>query len=60
MVSIWLFVLLLAILYDHTITYVGLFGHSAVVFNVFSRFYVLLTVCVVVFFSVTFQWSIQL
>ena len=32
------------------IMYVGLFGHSAVVFHVF---YVLLTVCVVVFFSVT-------
>ena len=40
------------------VTYVGLFGHSAVVFNVFkcffSCFYVLLTVWVVVFFSVTF------
>jgi len=29
----WL--LLLAILYDHMIMYVGLFGHSAVVFHVF-------------------------
>jgi len=28
-------VLLLAILYDHVIMYVGLFGHSAVVFHVF-------------------------
>ena len=35
MVSVWLFVLLLAILYDHVIMYVGLFGHSAVVFYVF-------------------------
>jgi len=33
------------------IMYVGLLGHSAVVFHVF---YVLLTVCVVAFFSVTF------
>ena len=41
-------VLLLDILYDHMIMYVGLFGHSAVVFHVF---YVLLTVCVVVFFQ---------
>jgi len=35
------------------IMYVGLFGHSAVVFHVlmfFSCFYVLLTVCMVVFF----------
>jgi len=35
------------ILYDHMIMYVGLFGHSAVVFCVFmffSCFYVLLTV----------------
>ena len=41
--------------YDHMIMSVGLFGHSTVVFrvfNVFSCFYVLLTVCVVVFF----QW----
>ena len=55
MVSIWLFVLLLAILYDHMIMHVGLFGHSAVVFRVFMLFhvfYVLMTVCVVVFF----QW----
>ena len=28
-------VLLLDILYDHMIMYVGLFGHSAVVFHVF-------------------------
>jgi len=46
---------LLAILYDHVIMYVGLFGHSAVVFHVsmfFSCFIcVLLTLCVVVFFQ---------
>ena len=38
MVSIWLFVLSLAILYDYMIKqlmYVGLFDHSAVVFHVF-------------------------
>ena len=52
MVSVWLFVLLLAILYDHVIMYVGLFGHSAVVFYVFSCSYVLLSVRMVVFF----QW----
>jgi len=45
MASIWLFVLLLAILYDHMIMYVGLFGHSAVVqlsfmFLCFSCFFV--------------------
>ena len=40
MVSIWLFVLLLAILYDHVIMYVGLFGHFAVVFHVFVSFHV--------------------
>jgi len=34
MVSIWLFVLLLATLYDHMIMYVGLLGHSAVVIHV--------------------------
>ena len=28
-------ILLLAILYDHMIMYVGLFGHYAVVFHVF-------------------------
>jgi len=28
-----------AILYDHMIMYVGLFGHSAVVFHVFFMFY---------------------
>jgi len=53
--SIWLFFLLLAILYDHMFMYVGLFGHSAVVFHVFmffSCFCVLRTLCVVVFF----QW----
>jgi len=53
MLSIWLFVLLLATLYDHMIMYVGLFGHSAVVFRVyvfFSCFYVLLTACVVEFY----------
>jgi len=52
-VSIWLFVLLLAMLYDHTFIYVGLFVHSAVVFHVFSRFYVLhmTTNCVVVFYE---------
>jgi len=35
------------------IMYVGLLGHSAVVFHVsfFHVFYVLLTVCVVVFFQ---------
>ena len=38
------------------IMYVGLFGHSAVVFHVFmffqfSCFYVLFTICVVVFFE---------
>ena len=35
-VSIWLFVLLLAMLYDHTFIHVGLFVHSAVVFHVFT------------------------
>ena len=49
--SLSLFVLLLAILYDHMIMYVGLLGHSAVVFHVlkkifFSCFYVLMTVWV--------------
>ena len=38
MVSIWLLVLLLAIPYDHMIMYVGLFGHSAVVFHAFMFF----------------------
>jgi len=40
--------------YTVLIMYVGLFGHSAVVFHVFTFFhvfYVLLTVCVVVFFQ---------
>ena len=39
---------------DIQIMYVGLFGHSTVVFHVlwfFSFFYVLLTVCVVVFYQ---------
>jgi len=49
MVTIWLFALLPAILYVQVIMYVGLFGHSAVVFHVFN---VLLTVCVAVFY----QW----
>ena len=54
MLSIWLFVLLLAILYDHMIMYVGLLSHSAVVFHVFLCFFMLLcfTDCVVAFF----QW----
>jgi len=40
-VSIWLLVLWLAILYDHMITYVGLFDHSAVVmFFMFFMFLV--------------------
>jgi len=30
---------IVAILYDHVIMYVGLFGHSAVVFHVFFMFY---------------------
>jgi len=49
-----LIVLLLATLYDHMIMYVGLLGHSAVVFRVyvfFSCFYVSLTACVVVFYQ---------
>ena len=40
MVSIWLFVLLLATLYDHMIMYVGIFGHSAVVFFLFYWLFV--------------------
>jgi len=48
MVSIWLFVLLLAILYDHMIMYVGLFGHSAVVFHVFMFYWLFVWLC---FFS---------
>jgi len=40
MVSVWLFFLLLAILYNHLIMHVGLFGHSAVVFHVFMFFLV--------------------
>jgi len=54
MVSIRLFVLLPAILYDYMIMYVGLFGHSAVVFHVFMFFsyFLCFTDCfVVVFFS---------
>jgi len=46
------------------IMYVGLFGHSAVLsfafLCFFMFFYVLLTVCVVLFFSVPFYSSIQL
>ena len=43
MVFIWLFVLLLlAILYDHMIMYVSLFGHSAIVFHVFMFFFMFL------------------
>jgi len=49
-------VLLLDILYDHMIMYVGLFGHSAVVFHVFMFYWLF----VWLFFSVTFYWSIQL
>jgi len=50
MVSIWLFVLLLATLYDHMIMYVGLFGHSAVVFHVFMFVHVFM-------FYWLFVWS---
>ena len=39
--NFYLFVSLLATLYDHMIMYVGLFGHFAVVFHI------LLTVCYV-------------
>jgi len=49
MVSIWLFVLLLAILYDHMIMYVGLFGHSAAVFHVFMFYWLFVWLCF-------FQW----
>jgi len=52
----WLCVLLLAILYDHMIMYASLFGHSAVVFHVLLCF---TDICVVVYFSVTFYWSIR-
>jgi len=45
MVSIWLFVLLLAILYDHMITYVGLFGHSEVVFHIFMFYWLFVWLC---------------
>jgi len=53
---------LIATLYDHIVMYIGLFGHSAFVFHVFifSCFYVILTVCVVVFLLLTFYCSIQL
>jgi len=55
MISTWLFVFLLAILYDHMIMYVGLFGHSAVVFHVSMFFRVFLcftdSLCGRVFFS---------
>jgi len=49
MVSIWLFVLSLAIPYDHMIMYVGLFGHSAVVFHVFMFYWLFVLLCF-------FQW----
>ena len=45
--------MVLAVLYDHTIMHVGPLGHSAVVFHVlsfFHVFYVLLTLCVVLFY----------
>ena len=45
MVSIWLFGLLLAILYDHMVTYVGLFGHSAFVFHVFMFYWLFVWLC---------------
>jgi len=55
--SIWLFVLglLLATLYDHMIMYLGLFGHSVVVFHVFLCFFMFLcfTDCLCGCF---FQW----
>jgi len=50
MVSIRLFVLLLATLYDHMFMYVGLFVYSAVVFNVFM-FYVGLLIVLFCFIS---------
>ena len=40
----------LAILYDHMIMYVGLFGHSVVVFHVFNVFFHVLCFAVVVIF----------
>jgi len=49
--------------YSHIIMYVGLFGHSAVVFhvcNVFFDVFIFYWLFVFVFFSVTFYWSIQL
>jgi len=59
MVSVWIFVLLLALVYDYMIMYVGLFGHSAVVFHV--QVYLCFTDCLCgCVFSVTFYWSIQL
>jgi len=57
MLSIWLFVLLLAILYDHVIMYVGLFGHFAVVFHVLMFYRLFVWLC---FFSDEFYRSIQL
>ena len=63
-INVQLFVLLLAILYDHMIMYVGLFGHFAVVFRVFmffSCFHVFYWLFVwLCFFSVTFYRSTQL
>jgi len=47
MVSIWLFVLLLAILYDHMIMYVGLLGRSAVVFHVFVFYWLFVWLCLI-------------
>ena len=46
--------LLLAILYDHIhmIIYVGLFGHSAVVFHVFMLFHVFVFYCLQCFDAV--------
>jgi len=37
--------LLLDILYDHMIMYVGLFGHSAVVFHVFMFYWLFVSLC---------------
>ena len=52
-INVQLFVLLLAILYYHMIMYVGLFGHSAVVFHVFMHVFMCFTdsKCVCVFFQ---------
>ena len=57
MVSIWLFVLLLAILHDHMIMYVGLFGNSAVVFHVFLNvFFMFLMFYWLFVWLCFFQW----